>query len=165
MPYELFCAIIGHKGLITLNVDGTWTVGKLQEHIKEKKPHLLASYEADTLVLYKVDIDVSNKEISPGVIEQIRQGSIKGHGEELISALSLSDYWGEGLPKPKAINILVELPPGESSDSIDPRVCCITETDPISSATDEKSELMSLMFSLLSPGVVLMAGGVNFGKH
>ena len=82
----------------------------------------------------------------------------------MISALKLSRYFKEPNVPPESIHVLVKLPQGESINLVDPRGWCVAETSPISTATDE-SELMSLMFLLLSLGIVLMADGVNVGKH
>ena len=111
MPDDLFYAIIGDKDLHSIDkFDETWTVNTLKKRIKEEKAHMLASYHVDTLTLYKVNIDISNKQIYPGIMEQIRQRSIMADKEALIAAYKLSRYWGESeLPK-RTIHILVEFP-------------------------------------------------------
>ena len=114
MSDELFFAILGEKELIFLNVDMTWTVGKLQSHIKEMTE---ITSPAHKLRLYRANIDIKT---TPRVMEQIWESSIKFQREELFPAYELSEYWGKNLPK-TTIHVLVELPPGESINSIDPR--------------------------------------------
>ena len=117
MPNPLFCAIISENSLIPIKFNGTQTVGELKDVIKAKAAQTLALVDAHTLTLYKVNIDISNKETSPGVMKQISQSSIKVDRQELDPVDNLSEYWGESdLPKRKTIHILVQMPRGESSD-------------------------------------------------
>ena len=133
MTDKLYCAILGDASIFSVDFNNTQTVEELQDAIKAKKKHALASYDASSLVLYKVNIDISNKEIYPGLMEQLRQSSIN-KGEMLAPPYALSEYWGESdLPKKKTINVLVHVSRGESIDSIEPRVWCVAETSPISS--------------------------------
>ncbi len=62
MPYTLYCAIIGRNDLFPAVINETRTVGELKDEIKTKKARTLASIEADNLVLYNVDIDISSDE-------------------------------------------------------------------------------------------------------
>ena len=143
MSYELFYAIIGDKNLFSADIDETWTVNTLKKCIKKEEAHKLASYDVDTLTLYKVNIDISKTDIHDKVMQQIHQSSIEV-GEKMIPAFKLSRYFKEQDVPEKTIHILVELPSGESINSIDPRVWCVAETSPISSAmsTADESELI-----------------------
>ena len=115
MPNPLFCAIISEDTLLPIKFNGTQTVAELKDVIKAKAAQTLASVDAHTLTLYKVNIDISNKETSSGVKKQISQSSIEVDRQELDPEDDLSEYWGESdLSKKKTIHILV--PRGESSD-------------------------------------------------
>ena len=119
-------------------------MAELKDRIREKKQHTLASYEADTLTLYQVNIDISSDEAFEQVTGKVSQNRTYTQDIQNLStepkrvltnpSKDLSEYWGEDLPK-KTIHILVELPPGDSIDSMDPRVQCVADTSPISSAT------------------------------
>ena len=114
----------------------------------------LASYAAASLVLYKVDINISDDddddETYKQVMEKISQNttytqeiqelSAKPKQELTNPSRKLSAIFRQSPPcEDETIHILVELPPGESIDSIDPRVWCVAETSAFP------------MFSLLSP--------------
>ena len=128
MPYPLYCAIIGDKNLITLDVNETWSTGQLQNYIKAKKE---TRGPARTLTLYKVNIDISSDEAlehAMGTVsrnttytQEIQDLSTES-GRVLTNPLDkLSTIFGQSPPVDTRIRILVELPPGESINSIDPR--------------------------------------------
>ena len=157
MPYNLCCAILGHKTAFSVDIDETRMVGELKDEIKAKKAHALSSYDADSLVLYKVNINIpdngDNDEAYHQVIAKISQNTTYTQEIQNLSAEQqvltnplrrLSTIFGELSPVDTGIRILVELPPGESVDSIDPGVWCVAETGPISSAmpTADESELI-----------------------
>ena len=124
MPYDLFYAITGVQDVYAVEIfDGTWTVNTLKEHMKVGNPQMLASYHANTLTLYKVNIDISKTDIIDEVTKQTHRRST-ADGTLMIPALKLSRYFQEPDVPPEMIHILVELPPGES---FNPRVWCVTE--------------------------------------
>jgi hypothetical protein len=144
MPYSLNCALIGQDIAFTVNINETRTVDNLKDMIKKKAE---ITGPAHTLKLYQVNLAVSGtyqevmSTISQSatcadVIQALSQSTtlaqvlraipqpqnmVEGTNKELeypfckLSTLSFStpadgDY----------IHILVELPPGQSNDSIDP---------------------------------------------
>ena len=115
MSYELICAILGERNAITLKVDMTWTVGELQNAIKEETETTSAAHK---LTLYRVNIDISDTKLIPRVMEQICESSFEFQREKLSPGYCLSDYWGASdLLRGKIIHIIVKMPRGESSDS------------------------------------------------
>ena len=133
MTYTLFCAIIGAKAPpFSVDIHGAQTVDALKKCIKVEAAQTLASIDAHLMTLYKVNIDVSKTDLYYKAMQQIHQSSIEV-GEMMVPLYVVSRYWEKSEPN-STIHILVKLPPGESSDSIDPRVWCVAETSPISSA-------------------------------
>ena len=133
MRYSIFCTIIGEKSAFKLLIDDTWIVDELKDEIKKKAAQTLASIDAFKLTLYKVDIDMSMNYRQ--VIEIISQDKTYTQEIQGLSTKRELDDPSEKLsvifsPRPadRRISILVELPPGESIDSIDPRVWCVAET-------------------------------------
>ena len=118
MPYTVSCAIIGHKALFSVKINKTQTVDELKDAIKAKKQDALASFDASSLMLYKVDIDISKKETLAEVMLQISQSLIKVN-EELNPFFTIREYY-KAAPRRKSIHILIQLPRGELIDS---RVC------------------------------------------
>ena len=146
---QLLCAILGEKSAFSVTFDETQIVAVLKDRIKEEKEHTLASYEADTLVLYKVNINTFSDEAFERATGKVSQNTtytqeIQDLSTEPKRVLTnpsheLSVVFQSSPPANGWIHILVELPPGESIDSIDPRVWYVAETSPFP------------MFSLLSP--------------
>ena len=130
----------------------------LRKRIKEDAAQTLASFDVGTLKLYKVNIDIRDDNGDETKFDRaIRIISENTTYTQEIQALStepkqvvanpsrkLSTIFQRWPPADGWIHILVELPQGESIDSTDPRVCCVAETSPISSAmpTADKSELI-----------------------
>jgi len=124
--YKLFCAILGERtDSFPINIDESQTVGDLKGQIKKENAQLLISIDARTLILYKVDIDIAvNNAAYQQVIEQISDKMVTTPMEPLINpSQTLSDIFGQSTPAGRRINILVERPPGQSTDPIDPSVC------------------------------------------
>ena len=130
MPYTLYCAILGDKNLITLDVNESWSTGQLQNHIKETQE---TPGPARTLTLYQVNIDISSDEAFEHAIRKVSQNTTYTQEIQDLStepkrvltnpAFKLAKYFEfEKLHVPEeSIRILVELPLGESIDSMDPR--------------------------------------------
>ena len=123
MSYTLRCAIIGHTEVIPLEVKETWSIGHIKNHLKALETQTLASFNASGLKLYKVDINIAERDIRKKVMQQIHQGSIKFDREEAMDgADDVSEYWELSKLSRRTIHILVELPLRESIDSMDPKV-------------------------------------------
>jgi hypothetical protein len=123
MPITLACIIIGQATAFTVTINETQYVDELKDEIKKKQQHNLAEVDADQLTLYKVNIDVSTKELLDAAKLAIFQSSIEYEKEELEGLWELSTYFQESGPPENAIpkrtiHILVQLPRGES---INPR--------------------------------------------
>ena len=113
MMYTLICVIVGDTRVFTVDIDGSRTVDALKDAIKVKQL-ALAPYNANHLKLYRVNVDVSNMETRTTTILQIFQNP-KVNWKELDSLDVISKCFKDALPE-KHVNIVVELPPGESSD-------------------------------------------------
>ena len=117
-PYNFVCAILGQKGTFPVKIERDESVGYLKDAIKAMKDPELASFAANSLVLYQVDIDISKPETRATVMLQISQSSINVN-EELDPILLISECY-QAAPSGKRIHVLVQLPRGKL---IDPRVC------------------------------------------
>ena len=130
MPYDLFCAIIGHGDeVLKVNIDKAETVTDLKICIKQAAAQMLASIDAHTLKLYKTSIDISETYMevmqiisqsatwaealpaiptnSPNVAKKVE----RMNGARQLSVIFTSD---EPIPGEEKLRIVVELPPGES---------------------------------------------------
>ena len=150
MPYTLYCAIIGRNDndIFPIHINETQTVGELKHEIKKKAE---TTGSAHNLKLYKVDINISDDDdddddetfnVSTNykqVMEKISQNTTYTQEIQDLSTKpkqvltnplrKLSAIFRKSPPcVDETIHILVELPPGESIDSIDPRVWCVAET-------------------------------------
>ena len=128
MSYTLWCAIIGDKAAFGVDIKETQTVGELKDKIKAQAANTLASYTADSLTLYKVNINILTDEAylqamqlifqnttCAQVVQAIPPITADSKQEELINPLSeLSKYFGNSDFSGAAIRILVQLPQGES---------------------------------------------------
>jgi len=124
MSYTLSCAILGQNTLFLVDIDKTETVGKLKNQIKVDKANVLGSIDADTLTLYQVNISIPDNATFKQAMQDISQNEVHASKEELIHPFSeLQDLFEPQGPPRKTIHILVERPPGQSIDSIDPRPC------------------------------------------
>jgi len=124
--YTLFCVIIGERtDSFPIHIDETQTVGDLKREIKKKNAQLLSSIDARTLTLYKADIDIDVDDTAyKQVIQQISNYTVTAPMEPLINpSHKLSAKFGQSTPAEQRIHILVEQPPGQSTDPIDPSVC------------------------------------------
>ena len=162
---KVWCAIIGKELVFSIQINKTQTVYDLKKRIKEKVPSTLASIDAASLKLYKVNIDIDDGDDGDEVkfdraIRAISQNptytkEIQDLSTEPKQVLTnpfreLSAIFQSSPPVDGWIHILVELPQGESIDSMDPRVWCVAETSLISSAmptmptmpTADESELI-----------------------
>jgi len=74
-PYTVFCAILGDDDLFPVTINGDQSVGELKKQIKVEKSLKLASFEASTLTLYKVEISLNENDYGP-LMEAISQSSV-----------------------------------------------------------------------------------------
>ena len=131
MPFNLCCAILGQNTAFLLEIDKTQMVDQLKKRIKAENAHALASYDADSLVLYKVNIKISSEEAFAQVMGKISQNTTYTEEIQVLSTkpkhvltnptFKLSRYFKKRDVTKETIHILVEPPPGESINSIDPR--------------------------------------------
>ena len=128
-PYTFFCAILGQqKEAFPIHLNETHTVGDLKIHINRA----LGSIDTKPLTLYKVNIDVSRDETAYGqAMEQIHRNAVTA-SEPLNNPLNmLSAKFDQSILAggSERIHILIKLPPGQSTDPIDPSVCdAVAET-------------------------------------
>ena len=113
--YIIYCAILGDNALFPINIKSNQSVGELQEQIKVKGGQILASFEPRTLILYKVEIDVSEKAAYKSVMTAISQHSINVDNNAKLEHLldTLLDCFGLPSLPIKTIHILVDVPAGE----------------------------------------------------
>jgi hypothetical protein len=119
MPYTILCVIIGDNTLFSVNIDETRTVGELKRCIKEKAAHTLASFDAHTLRLYCIDVTGTDPKT---LMEAVKQKAQTVSSRDPLNPFhSLQVVYPPPGPPGMMIHILVQLPSGESIDSIDPR--------------------------------------------
>ena len=152
MP-SFYCAIIGRNDndIFPINIHEAQTVGELKDEIKKKGE---TTGPAHTLTVHQVNVAAADAHIQ--VMEAISQSvtcsqameAMKAIHPQLIRAIPHTGDTHKRLTNPfqelstflpptpvqGTIYILVELPQGESIDSMDPREC-VADTSPISSAT------------------------------
>ena len=135
--YTIYCAILGDNAPFPINIKNNQSVGELQEQIKVKGGHILAPFEPRTLVLYKVEIDVSEKAVYKSVMTAISQRSINVDNNVKLEHLldTLLDCFGLPSLPIKTIHILVDVPVGEpinyrapSLTLPTPLTCCCSPT-------------------------------------
>ena len=138
MP-SFYCAIIGRNDndIFPVAINEARTVGELKDEIKKKAE---TTSPAHTLTLYQVNIDISRDGACEHVMEKLSQNTTYTQEIQDLStkpkrvltnpAFKLSKYFKEPDVPKETIDILVELPPGESIDSINLRVWCVAETSP-----------------------------------
>ena len=132
MSYTLYGVIIGDTDAFNLKVDQTWTMSALRDHIKEKAAQMLASIHAHHLTLYKANIDISSEEAYIQVMKAISQNATWAEALQdiplqytnntqveriILPSRRLSAIFDEPTLDEDNVRIVVELPPGESSDS------------------------------------------------
>ena len=153
MPHTFYCAIIGRKDndIFPITIDESKTVGELKHEIKQAAG---TTGLAHTLKLCKVNINISTNEALERVMGKVSQNTTYTQELQALStkpthmltnpSFKLSKHFKKRDVTIETIHILVELPPGESIDSIDLRVWCVAETSPISSAmpTADEGELI-----------------------
>ena len=120
-------AIIGTDITFEVTLSNTQSVSDLKEQIKATNEHTLASFDAATLTLYKVKIDVSKTETFKHIMKDMTWGSVFFDGQELdLPSTKLLDIFHESDLPGLSIHILIKRPAGESINS---RVCsAVAET-------------------------------------
>ena len=118
LPYRLFCVILGQdvdlSKAFSVTLDETKLVEDLQNEIKKNRKSLA---EFETLVLYKVNLNGSDKQGFKKDLDDILHDWSKA--TELAPTLELSEVF-QSEPSKNKVHILIELPPG---DLINSRVC------------------------------------------
>ena len=121
MPYTLFCLIPSSKSYFSIDIDENKTVGHLKKEIKKEKSVELKALDADALRLYKINVDISDKNKRQKIIEEIYQGDYEFTSKEFLHPIDeLEVVFESSAPPRQTIHILVLLPEGES---MDPRMC------------------------------------------
>lgn len=130
MVYTLWCAIIGPGAkAFPVEIDEARTVGQLKEEIVKKARQPLKGIEAYDLELLKVNIDISDDHLYKPATDQISRGAVTSTELLFNPSYQLSAKFGKSDPAKQHIHILVQLPPGQSTDLIDPSVCgAVAET-------------------------------------
>ena len=120
--YKIYCAILGDRVPFLVDVDSNRSVAELQRLLKVEGGQILASFEPRYLILYKVDIDISEKEPYQNAMEAIYQRSIALNNEDklILPAQKLHTVFGSSVPNHHKIHILIDPLAGESTSS---RVC------------------------------------------
>jgi len=130
MPYELCCVILGRDHAFTVKVKKTHTVCELKKIIKTVNLQTLANVDVVVLMLYKINIDVSNTAVYNGIMLKISQHVHNfGNKEQLYPFHMILKYFQGNLGE--KIEVLVEIPPGEliycggivlMADGVDPQI-------------------------------------------
>jgi hypothetical protein len=146
----VFCLIIGGPEF-PVNIDETQTVGALKDKIKEKAkipgpPNALTLYRInvtgrDAQTRMETVVREAQNIRSFGALDPLRSLAVVFAAPDAVTGAG--SVTATGLPS-GTIHILVELPLGESIDSIGPRAWCVAETCPISSATHMSAESESI---------------------
>ena len=112
--FTFLCAILGTEQTFQVELDETHTVYDLKKAIKAEKRQTLTTVEADTLKLYKVKLDVSNKEYYEHATKAIAEGLLASPMQELEYPFArLSEVFQDSdLPR-LTIHLIVERPVGE----------------------------------------------------
>jgi hypothetical protein len=113
MLYTITCAIIGKYVSFDIKIDETEPVKTLKEAIKDKRKNALASYDADDLELYQIDINSRDETTCLEAMKQFTK-DLSSH-KPLYPERDLSEVYKKPPPK-KTIHILV-CPPGTVSDT------------------------------------------------
>ena len=91
-----------------VNLDETKTVVALKDAIKATNPNKLAHIGSHQLTLYRIDVDVSDKQ---EYIEAVKKIAQELHKHTELNALSkLSDVFENMVPLKRTVHILVKLP-------------------------------------------------------
>ena len=110
-------AIIGTDIAFEVTLSNIQSVHDLKEQIIAENEQALGSFDATSLTLFKVKIDVSQGNFK-NMMKDISRGSVFFHRQELdLPSVKLCDIFQEtDLPR-LSIHILIKLPAGESINS------------------------------------------------
>ena len=108
----VWCFLIADYSIFPVDYDTIQTVGHLKKAIKEEKKQTLANVEADALILYRVDFELSNDEKHLEQVKEFRP-ELNQHNK-LKSWHTLSQVFRELVLPESTIHILVIPPEGES---------------------------------------------------
>ena len=119
MSYTLVCIIIGDKIPFAITGEKFWPVGELEKEIKRNKENGLTNVEATDLMLYKANIDISNREECNNEVYNLSKHLTNAEMKLFDPRQELSKIFQSLGPPEGKINILAQLPEGESIDSFD----------------------------------------------
>ncbi|KAI9450412.1 hypothetical protein F5148DRAFT_1290817 [Russula earlei] len=138
---ELFACLKGTDSPFPVNIERTRTVGHLKEAILQRKPNALKDFDADQLVLYKVEVIYVDAKTLKATVEE----AVKGLDPLENPLLSLSHIFETPVPS-GTISIIVQLPSIPPTRPLidDVRKCQREETE-----HDQLDDLKS--FNCLSP--------------
>ena len=109
MPF-VSCAVLGHDINFSVRIENSdIAVAELVHHIKATQPRMLGSFDNPDLILYKVDLPISDT-----IMERIHLGTVEYRQEQKLNCLSHVSF-GATEALERCINILVVPHTGESS--------------------------------------------------
>ena len=104
------CAVLGHDKIFSVHIENSdIEVAVLAHHIKAAQPRMLRSYDNSDLILYKVDLPISDT-----IMERIHLGTVEYRQEQKLNSLFVVSF-GATEALERRINILVVPHTGESS--------------------------------------------------
>src|SRR6267154_1523995 len=108
----IFCFLLGTKNIFSVDYNEKTTVDHLKEAIRQKNLDILANIWARDLTLYKINVDISDDNEYPGIIDEISRGTFAFNPPKqplnpsrLVSRIFQKD-------SKETIDVLVELPEG-----------------------------------------------------
>ena len=113
VEYTVTCAISGDKDIFSVKINSDELVSELKHKIKLESPEL-GGLAANTLSLYRIDVDASNKQRAIHEVKTIAQNLRITDRLNPVSKLNM--VFPSGIPGGK-VHILVKIPEGESIDS------------------------------------------------
>ena len=120
MLRTLTCFVPGSKDVFVVEIDETKSVSHLKEEIRKKNPETLATVNEADLMLYKINIDISDisDEKYKQIIAEISQHDyVFTQKEFLRPSKRLTTVFGSFDPSGDRIHILAVPPPGEPTNS------------------------------------------------
>jgi Crinkler effector protein N-terminal domain len=113
MSDDFWCLIIGDDKTFPVTIDPAQSVGHLKDAIKKKKEHALGAFDADSLELYQVSVDVADVSTRPKRMDKLTELSQQLNEDmALDEKLQLSVVFDKIAPG-KEYYIIVQTPEGE----------------------------------------------------
>jgi len=73
---KLCCYIPNDQDILVVYIDKTHTVGDLKTKIKKDLPQTLAEIDAHSLALFKINVDTSQRNKRPSILDENTTASI-----------------------------------------------------------------------------------------